>query len=422
MSISRWDPVAFGTTPSAEGLYTFDLNWSPNQIPTAGNTGIVDHGNVTAIGQPIDQATLLFLPSTTSAKTSLTLQDSRIGPSTYLILDGLSGGSGINVNVVFSFENDGTIDLVGAGVSATTFFATSFINKGTINFFNAAPLLTTGGSLENDGKLVLSNSFETFISTSITGTGAVIVTPNQTIETSASVGSGQIVEFTGDSQLHSTIVLDRASVFAGTIAGFSAGDRIVLNGLGGNVRSVTYQQTSAQSGTLQITTTSLAVSLKFAGTYNQSDFATSATGSSVTVGVTRSDQSVANSENVYRFFDTTNGTHFFTASVSERDSVLNSRGDLVYEGVGLERQTRPVWAQRPFIGFSTRIMERIFIPSASAYGALHPPDLSFEGTGFYGHTAQQSGDSAVYRFDTQYGTHFYTASQSEASSNRPGPI
>ena len=39
---------------------------------------------------------------------------------------------------------------------------------------------------------------------------------------------------------------------------------------------------------------------------------------------------------VYRFFDTGDGTHFFTADASERDQLLATRPDLTYEGVGID--------------------------------------------------------------------------------------
>ena len=74
---------------------------------------------------------------------------------------------------------------------------------------------------------------------------------------------------------------------------------------------------------------------------------------------------------VYRFFDLTNGTHFFTASTTERDTVISTRQDLAYE------------------------------PSST----------------FYEHVTQQAGDTAVYRFfDTRFGTHFYTDDSKERAS------
>ena len=73
---------------------------------------------------------------------------------------------------------------------------------------------------------------------------------------------------------------------------------------------------------------------------------------------------------VFRFFDTRFGTHFYTSSTSERNTVIATRPDLVSEGIG-----------------------------------------------FYEHTTPQSGDAPVYRFfDSNAGTHFYTASAGERST------
>ena len=87
----------------------------------------------------------------------------------------------------------------------------------------------------------------------------------------------------------------------------------------------------------------------------------------------------SNAVPVYRFFDSTYGTHFFTASTEERDDVIATR-----------------------------------------------PDMKFEGVGFFEHTTQQAGDTAVYRFfDSHNGTHFYTTNETEKASiltNRPDLI
>ena len=77
---------------------------------------------------------------------------------------------------------------------------------------------------------------------------------------------------------------------------------------------------------------------------------------------------------VYRFFDTTHGTHFFTASASERDQVVATRPDLIFE------------------------------PSST----------------FLEDTVQSAGDVPVYRFfSAADGTHFYTASSTEAAGLNP---
>lgn len=78
-----------------------------------------------------------------------------------------------------------------------------------------------------------------------------------------------------------------------------------------------------------------------------------------------------NAAPVYRFFDTLHGTHFFTASASERDNIINTRPDLIFE----------------------------------------PNSI------FYEHTQAEPGDIAVYRFfDKVFGTHFYTDDPTERAT------
>ena len=104
-----------------------------------------------------------------------------------------------------------------------------------------------------------------------------------------------------------------------------------------------------------------------------------------TIGSTRSDLTLegvglhgyatasasASSEAVFRFFDTADGTHFYTASTSERDALVAA-------------------------------------PSSG---------MTYEGTAFYEDSAPQTGDAAVYRFfDSVHGTHLFTESASERAS------
>jgi hypothetical protein len=80
-------------------------------------------------------------------------------------------------------------------------------------------------------------------------------------------------------------------------------------------------------------------------------------------------------DGLYRFFDKSYGTHFFTGSASEKATVLATRRDLVYEGVSL----------------------RTIDPAAHDANA-----------------------APVYRFfDSVFGTHFLTASTSERDSVPP---
>ena len=125
---------------------------------------------------------------------------------------------------------------------------------------------------------------------------------------------------------------------------------------------------------------------------------------------------------VYRFFDTTDGTHFYSTSELERNTLIQTRPDLVYEGVGLKAVASPstdAAAAAVYRFFDVNTGTHFYSASSGERDTILAtrPDLAFEGTAFYEHTTAQAGDTPVYRFfDLSDGTHFYTASASERST------
>ena len=123
---------------------------------------------------------------------------------------------------------------------------------------------------------------------------------------------------------------------------------------------------------------------------------------------------------VFRFFDTRNGTHFYTASASERDQTAQTRTDLTYEGVGLNGARADIRLQRRCSGSSTpgrvALLHGEFVRGGRAEGE-HASGLTYEGVAFYEDATAQANDTAVYRFfNTVDGTHFYTPNQNEFAS------
>lgn len=124
----------------------------------------------------------------------------------------------------------------------------------------------------------------------------------------------------------------------------------------------------------------------------------------------------------YRFFDLTNGTHFYSVSKAERNTLIQTRPDLAYEGVGLEAVAFPstdTAAAPVFRFFDVKTGTHFYSASTTERDSILAarPDLRSEGTAFYEHTAAQAGDAPVYRFfDLKDGTHFYTASASERAT------
>ena len=122
---------------------------------------------------------------------------------------------------------------------------------------------------------------------------------------------------------------------------------------------------------------------------------------------------------VFRFFDTKTGTHFYTNSTAERDSVIATRSDLSYEGFGLNA-LQPNTANDPAAAAVYRFFDisngsHFYTTAPSELNTLKAnPGFAYEGIAFYEDTSKQANNSAVYRFfDTNDGSHFYTANANE---------
>lgn len=141
---------------------------------------------------------------------------------------------------------------------------------------------------------------------------------------------------------------------------------------------------------------------------------------------------------VYRFLDTDTGTHFFTADANERDALMNPSSSSYRSNLHEETNnfgTVDPAASNPSDVTVYRFFDSVhgthfFTASQSeANGLSNPksssyrPDLIAEPkSSFLEHGTQQVGDVPVYRFfDSQYGTHFYTGNQAEyAAITTPG--
>lgn len=125
---------------------------------------------------------------------------------------------------------------------------------------------------------------------------------------------------------------------------------------------------------------------------------------------------------VYRFFDKLTGTQFLTGDTAERNTLITTRPDLAYEGVGMagvaadgsDPNAAPVYRF-----FDTRNGTHLFTTSKDEVNTITQtrPDLVAEANSFDEHLTAQPGDGAVYRFfESTDGTHFFTASNSERAS------
>ncbi|MGI4793486.1 MAG: hypothetical protein ACRYG8_05245 [Janthinobacterium lividum] len=130
-----------------------------------------------------------------------------------------------------------------------------------------------------------------------------------------------------------------------------------------------------------------------------------------------------NQVSIHRFFNTSDGTHFFTASAAEAATTVATRPDLVSEGIGLKgyNQAGASSSSEAVFRFFDRVDgTHFYTASAHERDALvttRSSEMAYEGIAFYEDEAPQAGDTAVFRFfDTVHGTHLFTQNASEKAS------
>ena len=117
---------------------------------------------------------------------------------------------------------------------------------------------------------------------------------------------------------------------------------------------------------------------------------------------------------VHRFYNTDTSTHFFTASVAERDIIQNTMPAYKYEGVGFQAVPQQEGADAIYRFYNKATGTHFFTPSAAERDnvvATLSSTYDYEGTGFYASNKDGGGLTEVYRFyNTSTGVHFYTPS------------
>lgn len=123
-------------------------------------------------------------------------------------------------------------------------------------------------------------------------------------------------------------------------------------------------------------------------------------------------------KDVFRFYNTNTGTHFFTMSVAERDYIQNTYPFFAYEGSVFFAYTDADPALSPVYRFYNKITGTHFYTVNAAEKdhviATWPTIFNYEGIAWYASTVSGTDLVPVYRFfNTHTGTHFYTASATE---------
>jgi hypothetical protein len=120
---------------------------------------------------------------------------------------------------------------------------------------------------------------------------------------------------------------------------------------------------------------------------------------------------------VYRFYNKSNGTHFFTPSVEERDMVLAKWGN-IYTLEGPAYHTNPANNTQPLYRFYNKKNGSHFYTASAderdAVIAKWPTVFAYDGETYKVSLTAGPGKLAVYRFyNKKNGSHFFTASAEE---------
>lgn len=122
---------------------------------------------------------------------------------------------------------------------------------------------------------------------------------------------------------------------------------------------------------------------------------------------------------VYRFYNKTTGTHFYTINANERDAVLKLPA-YAYEGEAFKAQTDNAGGQglAVFRFYNTATGTHFYTANASERDAVFKlSTYAYEGTAYYASATADNGYDPLYRFyNTRTGTHFYTASETERAA------
>jgi len=125
----------------------------------------------------------------------------------------------------------------------------------------------------------------------------------------------------------------------------------------------------------------------------------------------------AASEAVYRFYNRDTGTHFYTVSVGERDSVIRAFPQFAYEGATFAAPTDAAATVPVFRFYNTQTATHFYTTSESERDGIlaYYPHFAYEGPAFRAFAAAgNDGRVPVFRFfNRTTGAHFYTISAAE---------
>ena len=123
---------------------------------------------------------------------------------------------------------------------------------------------------------------------------------------------------------------------------------------------------------------------------------------------------------VYRFYNTTTGAHFYTASVSERNTVQATMPNMVYEGAAFDVSSSNSAGLSPVYRFYNQSNGVHFYTISEAeknHLLANAPSMHLDGVVYYASQVAGPAFRPLYRFYVPSGGfHFYTVSESEKNN------
>ena len=386
---------------------------------------LIDGGTLTLENRVLDGPHLSIVELSGSQRTpaAILINTTLTARSTLSFRNDSAGGPSPRLAIAGQVRLDGITSFAGAATSISLAKGASLFNEGTITIEAGAAQFAGAGMLINNGTVAIGNGSGIIrIGTTLGGTGQVTLAESTVLALDGTVGPRETILFGAGAQ---TLHLANPAGFTGILAGLSHSDAIVLDGAAATSAFFS-GGTDIGSGTLSLFDGAHPIgNLRLTGLEPGATFqlGTDPAGNAT---VRLADAKLAGSHTttpVYRFFDTAHGTQLLTQSAAERDAIQAGRPDLRDEGVAFGAvQTPGADADTVAIYrfFDTSNGTHFLTASATERDALLSarPDFVFEpGSTLFEHATAVAGDAAVYRFfEATSGAHFFTADPVERAS------
>lgn len=120
---------------------------------------------------------------------------------------------------------------------------------------------------------------------------------------------------------------------------------------------------------------------------------------------------------IYRFYNSQTGAHFFTTSIEERNSIITTSSTMTYEGNSYDSNaTDSNGGTAVFRFYNTQNGIHFYTANTDEANNIRAnlPHFNDEGLAYYARSTADTGGTALFRFlNTENGSHFYTNSESE---------